>query len=76
MEYCGGGSIFSIISSLKRGLKESELAYVTYRVLRGIRYLHATHRIHRDIKAGNILITDKGSVKIGFFFIFFHFFFS
>jgi serine/threonine protein kinase len=64
MELCGCGSLLSILRLLNRGLDENQLSYIIYHVLRGIQYLHVTHRIHRDIKAGNLLITGNGQVKI------------
>jgi serine/threonine protein kinase len=33
--------------------------------LQGLAYLHKIHKIHRDIKSGNILLTHEGDCKLG-----------
>ena len=42
-------------------LKEPEIAYILSEVCRALTYLHEHHRIHRDIKGTNILLTKKGT---------------
>lgn len=64
MEYCVG-SASDIIEVHKRPLKEDEIAAICDGVLHGLSYLHLLGRIHRDIKAGNILLTEQGVVKLG-----------
>ncbi|PNF14844.1 Serine/threonine-protein kinase TAO1 [Cryptotermes secundus] len=66
MEYCLG-SASDIIEVHKRPLKEEEIAAICDGVLRGLSYLHALGRIHRDVKAGNILLTENGTVKLADF---------
>lgn len=66
MEYCLG-SASDIIEVHKRPLKEDEIAAICEGVLRGLHYLHSLGRIHRDIKAGNILLTENGTVKLADF---------
>lgn len=48
-------------------LSERVIGYISHEILRGLRCIHRQHRIHRDIKSGNILIDKQGAVKLGDF---------
>eukprot|EP00474_Spongospora_subterranea_P002277 CRZ02735.1 hypothetical protein [Spongospora subterranea] len=48
-------------------LSPSLIKYYLHEILVGLRYLHANHVMHRDIKASNILINNNGSVRIADF---------
>lgn len=66
MEYCGGGSLHGLYSTIG-GIPEVHIAFVCRETLRGLAYLHSMGKIHRDIKAANILLTDEGDVKLADF---------
>jgi serine/threonine protein kinase len=68
LEYCGGGSMMDLLQIIgPAAITEAHIASVCLSVLRGLVYLHSQKKIHRDIKAGNILLTDDGSVKLADF---------
>lgn len=67
MEFCGGGSCHEVIESLKK-FPEMCIAIVMRETLKGLEYLHLVEKkVHRDIKAANILLTMDGQVKLADF---------
>jgi hypothetical protein len=64
MEYCDGGSLSDVMRVLHRPLAEPEVSAVMHGVLTSLVYVHSLRRIHRDIKAGNLLVTSDGQVKL------------
>uniref|UniRef100_A0A8C1UYC9 non-specific serine/threonine protein kinase n=1 Tax=Cyprinus carpio TaxID=7962 RepID=A0A8C1UYC9_CYPCA len=67
IEYCPGGALDDIILELERGLTEQQISEVCCQSLQALSYLHQHHIIHRDLKAGNILLTMDGQVKLADF---------
>ncbi|XP_781787.3 serine/threonine-protein kinase 4 isoform X3 [Strongylocentrotus purpuratus] len=67
MEYCGAGSVSDIMRRRNKTLNEAEIATILYSTLKGLEYLHFMRKIHRDIKAGNILLNNEGNAKLADF---------
>lgn len=67
MEYCAAGSIGDLIRICERELREEEIASILQAILKGLEYLHNNKKIHRDVKAGNLLLDQKGNAKLADF---------
>lgn len=67
MEYCCGGSVKDVMRRLSRPLTQAQITVIVKDVLNGLDYLHAKNRIHRDVKAANILLNEEGVAKLGDF---------
>lgn len=67
MEYCGAGSVSDIMRLRKKTLSEEEISTILNDTLKGLEYLHLRRKIHRDIKAGNILLNSEGHAKLADF---------
>ncbi|KAG6634450.1 hypothetical protein CIPAW_12G120000 [Carya illinoinensis] len=66
MEYMAGGSVADLLQS-GPPLDEMSIACILRDLLHAIEYLHNEGKIHRDIKAANILLTENGDVKVADF---------
>ncbi|KAG1368026.1 serine/threonine-protein kinase BLUS1 [Cocos nucifera] len=68
MPFMAGGSCFHIMkSAYPEGFDEPIIATLLREVLKALVYLHGHGHIHRDVKAGNVLINSDGTVKLADF---------
>ncbi|KAK7325322.1 hypothetical protein VNO77_29484 [Canavalia gladiata] len=68
MPFMAGGSCLHIMKiAHPDGFEENIIATILKEVLKGLEYLHHHGHIHRDIKAGNLLIDAHAGLKLGDF---------
>uniref|UniRef100_A0A8C5SB82 Protein kinase domain-containing protein n=1 Tax=Laticauda laticaudata TaxID=8630 RepID=A0A8C5SB82_LATLA len=64
---CNSGSLSNCFIELDRGLTESQIQVICRQMLEALNYLHHKKIIHRDLKAGNVLLTLDGDIKLADF---------
>uniref|UniRef100_A0A670XW01 non-specific serine/threonine protein kinase n=1 Tax=Pseudonaja textilis TaxID=8673 RepID=A0A670XW01_PSETE len=67
IEFCPGGAVDATMLELDRGLTESQIQVICRQMLEALNYLHGKKIIHRDLKAGNVLLTLDGDIKLADF---------
>ncbi|GFY62175.1 hypothetical protein TNIN_177161 [Trichonephila inaurata madagascariensis] len=67
IEFCEGGAVDSIMIDLEKPLTEPQIRYICHEMCKGLDFLHSKKVIHRDLKAGNVLLTLEAGVKLADF---------
>ncbi|GAA5820272.1 hypothetical protein JCM11251_005553 [Rhodosporidiobolus azoricus] len=66
LEYVPGGSVAALLQNYG-AFEEALVSKFVRQILTGLDYLHEREIIHRDIKGANILVDNKGNIKISDF---------
>ncbi|XP_071799715.1 serine/threonine-protein kinase PLK1-like [Asterias amurensis] len=66
LELCSRKSLVQMLK-LRKTFTEPEVRYFMKQIIEGVRYLHSHCVLHRDLKLGNMFLTDDMGVKIGDF---------
>ncbi|KAJ3208498.1 hypothetical protein HDU82_002403 [Entophlyctis luteolus] len=66
--FLSAGSLLDIMkTAYPHGIEEQCICSILRQALQGLEYLHQNGLIHRDVKAGNLLLADDGLVQLGDF---------
>lgn len=66
LEMCQNQSLNELLKRRKR-LTEIEVQCYLMQIIKALKYLHSHRVIHRDLKLGNLFLTDKMEIKVGDF---------
>lgn len=62
-DYCAY-DLSSLVERMSRPFLESEVKQIMLQLLEAVEYLHANFIVHRDLKLSNLLVDDKGRLKV------------
>lgn len=63
MEYVAGGTLSALIKSFG-AFEENVIRLYTVQILEGLEYLASVHVVHGDLKCANVLVSERGNVKL------------
>lgn len=63
MDYIDGQSLHEIVNEHGPLLEQEVLKY-TKQIIDALKYIHSHHRLHLDIKPGNIMVDKIGNIKL------------
>jgi serine/threonine protein kinase len=64
MERAVGGTVAALLEDKRRPLSEQQKGLIIYETSLGMKYLHSKGVMHRDLKSVNLLLNEKGRVKV------------
>ncbi|KAL8443075.1 hypothetical protein Emag_006102 [Eimeria magna] len=65
MQHLSGGSLYGLVRNHPKGrLSEDSARRLFMDVAKGVAYLHSQSVVHRDLKLDNMLLDDKGRVRL------------
>lgn len=66
LDICHNQSLSDLVKRRKR-LHELEARFYIQQLVKGMEYVHSNNIIHRDLKLGNLFLTERMQLKIGDF---------
>lgn len=63
LEYCPGGELFNLLQK-KKAFSEDQARFYAVQVLLALEHVHSKDVVYRDLKPENVLIDDKGYLRI------------
>ena len=54
--------LYKLLKSQK--LSDDHICYFTYQILRGVKYIHSSNVLHRDLKPPNLLLNSNCDLRI------------
>ena len=63
MPFIGGGELNNVLTQAKK-FNERQIKFYGTQLIYGVKYLHESSIMHRDLKLENLLLDENGYLKI------------